>query len=178
MRIPFSANSTEADGGAAGRRVPRLPRRRLRPAALRHALGKPELHLPQHHLRSGDRQLNKGQTAVDHLVVRAQPSWYLSGSSFAGRQYISYGPDGAKIEAQTSPQIVFRSLFGGFVPDRQRRDRAPRVPPARAAERLGLITEKRQSLVGKVGAADRDPARAALRRDPRPREARARRSRR
>src|SRR4051794_16793445 len=35
---------------------------------------------------------NKG-SVLDSLVVRAQPSWYLSGSSFSGRQYISYKGD-------------------------------------------------------------------------------------
>src|SRR5256885_5770123 len=35
-------------------------------------------------------QLNHGQTAIDSLVLRAQPSFYLSGYSFAGRHRISY----------------------------------------------------------------------------------------
>jgi hypothetical protein len=99
--------------------------------------------------------LNKGQTSVDHLVVRAQPSWYLSGSSFAGRQYISYGANGTKIEAQTVPQIVFRSLFGGFVPqDAAELARHQFAQRARQSV-LNLVTAKRQGLVAKVGATDR-----------------------
>ncbi|HEY6081058.1 MAG TPA: DUF1552 domain-containing protein, partial [Polyangiaceae bacterium] len=56
------------------------------------------------------------QTTLGSLVLRAQPSWYLSGSSFAGRQYISYAEGGKPIEAAISPSIVYGSLFDGFVP--------------------------------------------------------------
>jgi hypothetical protein len=99
--------------------------------------------------------LNKGLTSVDHIVVRAQPSWYLSGSSFAGRQYISYAQGGEKIEAQTSPQIVFRSLFGGFVPDDGAEAAQHEFNQRSRKSVLSLITAKRQALVSKVGAADR-----------------------
>src|SRR5690606_39953868 len=52
---------------------------------------------------------NEGETSVPSLVLRAQPSWYLSGSSYAGRNYLSYGEGGKRIESQTSPQIAFQS---------------------------------------------------------------------
>ncbi|HET7545669.1 MAG TPA: hypothetical protein VFK05_37635, partial [Polyangiaceae bacterium] len=45
--------------------------------------------------------LNK--TTRSSLVLRAQPNWYLSGSEFAGRQYISYGAGAKPIEAQINP---------------------------------------------------------------------------
>jgi hypothetical protein len=155
MRIPYSAKSTEASevppGGAfrdfhGGGCGPLLcGTRSTSPSFVCRSITSDQVV-------SG---LNQGETPVDHLVVRAQPSWYLSGSSFAGRQYISYGEGGAKIEAQTSPQIVFRSLFGGFVPsdtvEMARHDFRKR---ARASV-LSLITDKRQSLVSRVGAADR-----------------------
>lgn len=62
-------------------------------------------------------ELNRGQTLFDSLVLRAQPSWYLDGSSFAGRQYISYDANAERIEAQVSPLIAYDSLFSGFTPD-------------------------------------------------------------
>jgi hypothetical protein len=97
---------------------------------------------------------NPGST-LDSLVVRAQPAWYLSGSSFAGRQYISYSGDGDPIEAATSPRIVYHSLFDGFVPmgdaEQARHDFEKR---ARQSV-LSLITDKRAAILGKVGAADR-----------------------
>jgi hypothetical protein len=96
-----------------------------------------------------------GQTQVPSLVLRAQPSWYLSGSSYSGRQYISYGEGGARIESQTSPEIAFRSLFSGFSPvgaaDSARFDFNQRAQKSV----LDLITSKRQRLLGQVGAADR-----------------------
>lgn len=100
-------------------------------------------------------KLNKGKVTLDSLVVRAQPSWYLAGSSYAGRQYISYGDGGAKIESQTSPQIVYRSLFGGFNPPT---DSAAVEADFRRRAResvLSTITDKRERLLGRVGAADR-----------------------
>jgi Protein of unknown function (DUF1552) len=100
-------------------------------------------------------KLHAGKTPTGSLVLRAQPSWYLSGSSFAGRQYLSYGDGGARIEAQPSPQIAFNSLFSGFTPagaaERARFDFAQR---ARRSV-LDVILDKRDRLLGKVGAADR-----------------------
>jgi hypothetical protein len=100
-------------------------------------------------------KLYKGKTTLDSLVVRAQPSWYLSGSSYAGRQYISYGDGGAKIESQTSPLIVYRSLFGGFTPptDSARAEQEFRQRARKSV--LSLISEKRERLLARVGAADR-----------------------
>ena len=100
-------------------------------------------------------KLNKGKTTVDSLVLRAQPSWYLSGSSYAGRQYISYGDGGAKIEAQTSPQIAFKSLFQGPQPSGS--NASARLDFELRGKRsvLDLITAKRQRLLSQVGAADK-----------------------
>ncbi|HEV8547721.1 MAG TPA: DUF1552 domain-containing protein, partial [Polyangiaceae bacterium] len=98
---------------------------------------------------------NKG-SVLDSLVVRAQPAWYLSGSSFSGRQYVSYRGDGDPIEAQTSPLIVYRSLFDGFTPSGDA-DAAKHDFELRARQSvLSLITDKRDKLLGKVGAADRE----------------------
>jgi hypothetical protein len=96
-----------------------------------------------------------GQTRFDSLVYRAQPSWYLSGSSYSGRQYISYRGDGDRIEAQVSPQIAFGALFDGFMPagdaEAARFDFAKRSKLAV----LDQILDKRQRLLGRVGNADR-----------------------
>jgi hypothetical protein len=104
-------------------------------------------------------ELNAGQTTHKSLVVRAQPAFYVSGYSFAGRQYISYGPGGgrsARIEAQASPQVAFRSLFTGFVPDGD--EEAARFDFEMRARRsvLDLVLEKRAKLVNDVGQADRE----------------------
>ena len=104
-------------------------------------------------------ELNAGQTTHKSLVVRAQPAFYVSGYSFAGRQYISYGPGGgrsARIEAQASPQVAFRSLFTGFVPADD--DDAARFEFEMRARRsvLDLVLEKRAKLVNAVGRADRE----------------------
>jgi len=104
-------------------------------------------------------ELNAGQTTHKSLVVRAQPGFYVSGYSFAGRQYISYGPGGgrnARIEAQASPQVAFQSLFTGFVPEGD--DAAARFDFEMRARRsvLDLVHEKRARLVNNVGQADRE----------------------
>jgi hypothetical protein len=99
--------------------------------------------------------LHAGQTQIPSLVLRAQPSWYLSGSSYSGRQYISYAEGGTRIESQTSPEIAFRSLFAGFTPaDDSERARFDFNQRARKSV-LDLITGKRERLLGQVGAADR-----------------------
>ena len=97
---------------------------------------------------------NKG-SVLDSLVVRAQPSWYLSGSSFAGRQYISYKGGGDPIEAQTSPLIVYRSLFDGFTPSGGTAAAQHDFELRARRSVLSLITDKREKILGKVGAADR-----------------------
>jgi hypothetical protein len=104
-------------------------------------------------------ELNAGQTTHKSLVVRAQPAFYVSGYSFAGRQYISYGPGGgrnARIEAQASPEVAYRSLFTGFVPDDG--EEAARFDFALRARRsvLDLVLEKRAKLIGSVGLADQE----------------------
>jgi hypothetical protein len=101
-------------------------------------------------------KLNKGKGGpIDSLVVRAQPSWYLAGSSYSGRQYISYGDNGTKVESQPSPQIVYRSLFGSFTPPGNEA-RAEHEFRQRARNSvLSLVTEKRQSLLNRVGQGDR-----------------------
>ena len=102
-------------------------------------------------------ELNSGQTTHKSLVVRSQPAFYVSGYGFSGRQYISYGPGGgrnARIEAQASPQVAFRSLFTGFVPEGD--DAAARFDFEMRSRRsvLDLVLERRAKLVGSVGSAD------------------------
>lgn len=95
------------------------------------------------------------KTPTPSLVLRAQPVWYLSGSSFAGRQYLSYGEGGQRIEAQASPQIAFNSLFSGFKPngqaERDKFDYAQRVK----GSVLDVVLEKQKRLLARVSAADR-----------------------
>jgi hypothetical protein len=100
-------------------------------------------------------KLHKGKTKLDSLVLRAQPSWYLSSSSFSGRQYMSYGDGGARIEAQTSPQIAFRSLFTGFAPDDSAARAAFDFNQRAQKSVLDLILAKRAALLARVGAADK-----------------------
>jgi len=93
--------------------------------------------------------------SIGALVVRAQPAWYLSGSSFSGRQYISYRGNADPIEAQTSPSIVYHSLFDGFTPvDASARAQHDFDLRARQSV-LSLITDKRNRVLGMVGAADK-----------------------
>jgi hypothetical protein len=93
--------------------------------------------------------------SIGALVVRAQPAWYLSGSSFSGRQYISYKGDAAPIEAAISPSIVYHSLFDGFTPvDATARAQHDFDLRARKSV-LSLITAKRNQVLGTVGAADK-----------------------
>lgn len=99
-------------------------------------------------------QVNAG-SLYDSLVLRAQPSWYLSGSSYSGRQYISYSEAGAPVEAQVSPQTAFTTLFGNFTPDNA--EDVARLDFELRGRRsvLDLVTAKRQGILGKVGNADR-----------------------
>ncbi|MEM7137016.1 MAG: DUF1552 domain-containing protein [Myxococcota bacterium] len=101
--------------------------------------------------------LNAGQTTHRSLVFRSQPGFYVSGYGFAGRQYISYGAgggSGARIEAQASPEVAYRSLFQGFVPEDG--DEAARFDFALRSRRsvLDLVLEKRAKLMNSVGRAD------------------------
>lgn len=92
---------------------------------------------------------------VGSLVYRAQPSWYLSGSSYSGRQYISYRAARDPITAQTSPQIAFNALFNGFTPsgadEQARHDFRQRM----RLSVLDLIGDKRQRVLARVGSSDR-----------------------
>lgn len=92
---------------------------------------------------------------VGSLVYRAQPSWYLSGSSYSGRQYISYRAARDPITAQTSPQIAFGALFNGFTPsgadEQARHDFRQRM----RTSVLDLISDKRERVLGRVSSADR-----------------------
>jgi hypothetical protein len=157
MRIPWNATSTEGtavpEGGAfrdfhGGGCSPLLSGVRSTTASFR-AEG-----------ISSDQVIanlaaNKGKTLIDSLVVRAQPSWYLAGSSYAGRQYLSYAAAGKPIESQTNPQTVFNSLFANFKPVGG--DAIALADFERRAELsvLSLIRERRQALINKVGKADR-----------------------
>lgn len=97
----------------------------------------------------------RGQTTHDSLVLRAQPAWYLNGSSYVGRQYVSYRGDRQPVEAQTSPRVAWQSLFGGFTPDDDS-DRARHDFEQRTRRSvLDLVASKRQRLLGRVGGADR-----------------------
>lgn len=100
--------------------------------------------------------LYAGQTALPSLVLRAQPSFYLAGYTFAGRHRISYRGDGDPIEAQDSPQTAFQAIFGNFQPDDA--DAQARFDFDRRARRsvLDLVTAKRDTLLGRVSQADRE----------------------
>jgi hypothetical protein len=99
--------------------------------------------------------LSNPGSGLPSLVLRAQPAWYLSGSSFAGRQYVSYRGDADPVEAQVSPLIVYRSLFDSFVPDDSAETARHDFELRARRSVLSLITDKRQALTSRVGAADR-----------------------
>jgi hypothetical protein len=99
-------------------------------------------------------QMNPG-SLYDSLVLRVQPSWYLSGSSYSGRQYISYTAAGTPVEAQVSPQTAFMTLFGNFTPDNADDIAALDFELRGRKSVLDLITAKREGLLAKVGAADK-----------------------
>jgi hypothetical protein len=153
LRIPWSRNSMapgdvppggafrDFHGGASG---PLLCGVRSQDAGYR-------CHGP-----TADQVLAAGQrTTIGSLVLRAQPSWYLSGSSYSGRQYVSYTGDRQPVEAQTSPHVAWQSLFGGFVPP-DRADAARHDFEQRSRRSvLDLVAGKRTALLGRVGVADR-----------------------
>jgi hypothetical protein len=94
-------------------------------------------------------------TTLASLVVRAQPVWYLSGSEFAGRQYISYQSAGKPVDAQVSPLIVYKSLFDGFTPGTTAGDAQHDFDMRARTSVLSLILDKRDKLLARVGAADK-----------------------
>lgn len=98
--------------------------------------------------------LHAGKTALPSLVLRAQPSFYLSGYSFSGRHRISYKGANDPIEAQDSPRTAFQTVFANFMPaDNAARAKFEWTQRSRRSV-LDLITQKRQKLLGKLGAAD------------------------
>ena len=99
--------------------------------------------------------LHAGQTALPSLVLRAQPSFYLSGYSFSGRQRISYRGKNDPIEAQDSPRTAFMSLFLGFTPSAGSQQAMLTWNLRARRSVLDLITQKRQRLMAILGAADR-----------------------
>jgi hypothetical protein len=100
--------------------------------------------------------LNRGQTLFDSLVLRAQPSWYLDGSSFAGRQYISYDENAERIEAQVSPEIAYQSLFSGFTPDDGAAAAALDFRKRARKSVLDLIDRKRSRVLSGLSQQDRE----------------------
>ncbi len=88
------------------------------------------------------------------LVYRAQPSWYLSGSDFSGRQYISYGANGA-IEAQVSPKVAYQALFGNFTPMGSQAQAQQVFDQLARKSVLDSILVKSNSLLNRVSAADK-----------------------
>jgi hypothetical protein len=153
LRIPWNPTSTEGDavpeggafrdfhGGGAG---PLLCGTRSRASSFKAAS-----------ISSDQVVAGLHKTTLNSLVLRAQPSWYLSGSDFAGRQYLSYAENGKPIEAQTIPGIVYHSLFDAFAP-KDDSGRAVHEYETRARRSvLSLITEKRERILSKLGAADK-----------------------
>ncbi|HEX6245864.1 MAG TPA: DUF1552 domain-containing protein [Polyangiales bacterium] len=100
-------------------------------------------------------KLHAGKTPTQSLVLRAQPVWYLSGSSFSGRQYISYGEGGQRIEAQPSPQIAFNSLFSGFKPSAEGERVQFEYAQRGRKSVLDVVLEKQKRLLARVSAGDR-----------------------
>jgi hypothetical protein len=100
--------------------------------------------------------LHMGKTALPSLVLRAQPSFYLTGYSFSGRHRISYRGAREPVEAQDSPRTAYMSLFGSFTPSggAEQAQLAWNLRARRSV--LDLITQKRQRLLATLGAADRE----------------------
>jgi hypothetical protein len=100
--------------------------------------------------------LNQGKTTVPSLVLRAQPSFYLSGYTFSGRHRMSYRAANDPIEAQDSPHTAFQAVFGNFMP--QNSGEQSQFDWNQRARRsvLDLITAKRQRLLANLGSADRE----------------------
>ncbi|MDH5673386.1 MAG: DUF1552 domain-containing protein [Myxococcales bacterium] len=99
--------------------------------------------------------MHAGQTPVPSLVLRAQPSFYLSGYSFAGRHRMSYRGAGDPVEAQDSPQTAFQSLFGNFVPVDTGAQAEHDFRQRMRRSVLDLVLGKRDALLSRVGNADR-----------------------
>lgn len=98
----------------------------------------------------------RGQTLLDSLIYRAQPSWYLSGSSYAGRQYLSYDQNVEPLEAQVSPLVAYQALFDNFMPDDEAAQAVHDFRQRARISVLDLIEERRQSVLLGLGQADRE----------------------
>ncbi len=97
----------------------------------------------------------QGSTLFDSLVYRAQPSWYLSGSSYAGRQYISYRAANDPIEALVSPAVAYQSLFANFSPEDEATTAAFELRKRGRLSVLDLVGEKRERVIVGLGTSDR-----------------------
>lgn len=100
----------------------------------------------------------RGGTPRSSIVLRAQPKFYLSGFDFSGREFLSYTTAGneGRIAAQTNHQIAWQSLFGNFVaPDDLGAAALVDFNKRKRLSVLDLVTRKRETILGKVGAADR-----------------------
>jgi Protein of unknown function (DUF1552) len=98
---------------------------------------------------------NKGMTPTPSLVLRAQPSWYLAGSSFSGRQYLSYSAAGKGIESQTNPQTAYNALFSNFTPKGGDAIAVQDFEKRTEQSVLSLIRDRREALLARVSAPDR-----------------------
>lgn len=155
MAIPFNRNSTE------GSEVPLA-------GAYRefHGSGKSPLLCGMRSQRSSfvcngvtsDQALAQqwqGSTLFDSLVYRAQPSWYLAGSSYAGRQYISYRAAEDPIEALVSPQVAYQTLFSNFSPADDAATAAFDLRKKARLSVLDLVADKRERVLVGLSSADK-----------------------
>ena len=101
--------------------------------------------------------LNAGQTNIPSLVLRCQPSFYVAGNDFFGREFISYAAagDAGRVASQTNPQTAWTSLFSTFVPDDAGAAAIADFTTRKRISVLDLVTGKRERILAKVGAADR-----------------------
>lgn len=155
MRIPYDVNSAEASavpaGGAfrdfhGGGASPLLSGvRSTEPTFTANGPSSDQVLATQ----------NAGLTLIDSLVLRAQPSFYLAGYSFAGRHRISYRAAGEPVEAQDSPLTAFNSLFSGFMPDDAAAQARHDFELRSRRSVLDVILGKRDALLARVGRADK-----------------------
>jgi hypothetical protein len=101
-----------------------------------------------------------GGTTFRSLVFRVQADWYLSGSSPAGRDTISYraNPRGAPIPIPPtiSPALAFNALFGNFNPPQDPPEVARRNFELRSRRSvLDVVGSSSAALLPRLGTADR-----------------------
>lgn len=158
MRIPYDENSTEASAVPAGGAFREFHGGGASPllSGMRSLEGSFTANGP-----SSDQviaAMHGDQTVLSSLVLRAQPSFYLAGYSFAGRHRISYSGANEPVEAQDSPQTAFNSVFGNFMPTDTSDTAAIAAHDFALRSRrsvLDLILGKRDALLARVGNADR-----------------------